>query len=304
MLLGLALVWGGSFLFIRVLLNAGMDPLGVSAARVTAGTLTLLPLAFFARERLPRDRKTWAMLVGLGAAHFAIPWTLIPLGQQHIPSGVASIANATSPIFASTFAASLLPGEHLTPRRIIGLFVGMCGVAVLVAGDLGGVSAGSAWGIGAVVFSTVLYGGSTVFIRKRMSHVGPVALSVGQIGTATALLVPLALVTGGFSGVDMGGKEWASLLVLGVVGSALGPVLYMSLIRGVGPVRASVVTYLIPPVGVFLGWLALDEPLGWNLVVAIALIAAGVALVQNLPLRSLPAAAYRRLPFATGPAGP
>jgi len=304
MLLGLAIVWGGSFVFMRVLLNAGVDPVGVSAARVSVGLLTLLPLAILARNQFPRDAKTWSMLAGLGVVHFAIPWTLIPIGQQHIPSGVASIANSCAPIFASVFAAYLLPGEHLTARRLVGLLVGMAGIAVLVAGDVGGVDGASAWGIGAVVFSTLLYGGSGVFIKKRLSHVGPVALSVGQIGSAAVILLPLALATGGFSGAEVGTKEWSSLLVLGGVGSAIAPVIYMSLLGGVGPVRASVVTYLIPPVGVFLGWLALDEQIGWNLVVAIAFIATGVALVQNMPVRTWPAAAYRRLPFVSQPLEP
>lgn len=302
MLLGLAIVWGGSFLFIRVLLDADMDPVGVSAARVAVGALTLSPLAWLARDQFPRDRRTWLFLVGLGVVHFAIPWTIFPIAQQHIPSGVASIGNSCAPIFVSLFAAFLIPGERLTPRRLAGLALGLAGVSVLASGDLSGGSLASVGGILGVVFATLLYGASTVFIRRWMNHVGAVALATGQIGTAALLLLPLALATGAFSGVSMGPKEWSSLFVLGAVGSAIGPVLYMYLIGSTGPVRASVVTYLIPPVGVFLGWAALDEPIGWNLVLAILLIASGVALVQNLPLRRLPAAAYRRLAFASSPA--
>lgn len=303
-LFALALVWGASFLFIRVLLNADMDPVGISGARVGVGALALSPLVWFARAQFPRDRRSWILLAGLGAVNFAIPWTIFPLAQQHIPSGVASIGNSCSPIFASMFAALLLPGEHLTGRRIVGLALGMGGVATLVAGDLNGVDSGSAWGILGVVFATLLYGGSAVFIRRWMSHVGPIALATGQIATAAVILSPIAFVTGGFSGVSMGSKEWSSLLILGAFGSAIGPILYMSLIGSVGPVRASVVTYLIPPIGVFLGWLALDERIGWDLLGAIILIASGVALVQNLPLRRWPAAAYRRLTFSSSPVEP
>ncbi len=304
MLLGLATVWGGSFLFIRILLDAGIDPLGVSAARLVVGSVVLAPVAWALRRDIPRDRKTWMLLAGLGIFNFALPWTLIPLGQQHIPSGVASIANSCTPLWASLFAAIWVPGERLSGRRLGGLTLGIAGVGVLVAEDLAGVGGSGAWGIFAVVLSTLLYGGSVVVIRLRMPHVRPLALAAGQIASATLVMLPLALVTGAFVGAEAGAKEWSSLLVLGGVGSAIGPLLYMTLITELGPVRASVVTYLIPPVGVFLGWLALDEPLGWHLAAALAFIISGVALVQNVPLRDFPRSAYRRLPFVSTPVEP
>ena len=304
MLVGLALVWGGSFLFIRVLLDGDIDPLGVSAARLAVGVIVLSPVAYALRGQLPGDVRTWSLLAFMGIVNFAVPWTLIPLGQQHIPSGVASIANSCTPLWASLFAATLMAGERLTARRVAGLALGISGVGVLVVEDVAGVGAAGAWGIFAVVLSTVLYGASVVFIRTRLPHVPPIGLAFGQIGSASIVMVPAALLAGSFEGASLGAREWSSLLVLGAFGSAIGPMLYMTLITELGPVRASVVTYLIPPVGVFLGWLALDEPLGWHLLAALALIISGVALVQNVPVRAFPRWAYRRITFASSPIEP
>jgi drug/metabolite transporter (DMT)-like permease len=292
MLLGLALIWGSSFLFIRVLVDADMDPIGVSAARLAAGTLVLSPLAWLMRSQFPRDARM---------AHARWPWRLqlalrgpCSLSQQHIPSGVASIANSCTPVWASVLSAFLIPGEHFTVRRAIGLGLGFVGIVTLMAGDVGRVDGSGAWGILGVVLATLLYGISAVFIRVHMSHVRAIPLTVGQIGVAAAIMIPLALTTSAYDDARMGAAEWGSLLALGGAGSGIAVVAYMSLIGSLGPVRASVVTYLMPPIGVFLGWTVLDESIGWNLVIASTLIVSGVALVQNLPLRRLPAAAYRR----------
>jgi drug/metabolite transporter (DMT)-like permease len=301
----LVVVWGASFLFIQVLLDADIDPLGVSAARLLTGALVLAPIAWFARDQFPSDRRSWAFIVGLGLFNFALPWTLFPISQQHIPSGVASIANSCTPVWASVLAAFLIPGEHFTLRRAIGLGMGFFGILVLMAGDVGHVGGNHAWGILGVVLATLLYGISAVFIRMKMRHVRPVGLAMGQIGVGAAVMMPLALATNSYGDAKMGLPEWSSLLILGGVGSGLGPVIYMSLIQSLGPVRASVVTYLMPPIGVFLGWLVLDETIGWNLVIASLLIVSGVALVQNIAIRALSRAAYRRIsPVASSPVEP
>jgi drug/metabolite transporter (DMT)-like permease len=292
-LLGLALIWGSSFLFIDVLVDAGIAPVGVSAARLGIGVLALAPLAWIMREQFPRGRRTWFMLAALGLFNFAVPWTLFPLSQREIPSGVASIANSCTPLWASVFAAFLVPGEHLTVRRVLGLGLGFAGIVMLMAGDVAGVGGNGAWGILGVVIATLLYAVSAVFIRLRLSHVPPVPLTIGQVAFAATVMVPLALASGAYDTAEMGLPEWASLLALGGIGSGVAVIAYMSLIRSLGPVRASVVTYLMPPIGVFLGWAVLNEAIGWNLVIASALIVSGVALVQNIPLRRFPALAGR-----------
>lgn len=277
----IGLVWGASFLFIRVLIDAGMSPMGVGGARSALGVLALAPVAWARRGELPRRPGTWAAIAALGALNIAGPWTLIPLGQERISSGMASIANATAPLWAVVFTSMLLAAERLTSWRLTGVLLGLAGVVVLSADGLRGFDGSTAAGTALVCTATCAYGFAVVAIRRWFASVPPTALAVGQIGTGALFLMPLALVSGGFNDAVMGAGEWASLLVLGLVGSGAIFLLYMDLVSRVGGVRAIVVTYLMPPVGVLLGWMVLDESIGWKLGVSLVLTLAGVSVVQG-----------------------
>lgn len=281
----LAGIWGASFLFMRVLLDAGVDPAGVSGGRTVLGFLVLLPFAWLGRARFPRDARTWAALAVLGSVNFAFPWTLFSVGQQHVPSGVGSIVNSAQPLFAAIFSTFLIRGSYLGRQQVAGLLVGFAGVAVLMEGNVQSLGRESLQGIPLMLGAVVCYSICTVAIRRWLHHVSPVALTFGQIGFAALYLAPVALATGSFEGAAMGWHEWASLAVLGGAGSGIAVIIWMWLIGEVGPVRAAVVTYLMPVVGVFLGWLLLDESVGWDMAVGLALIVAGVAVVQGLPAR-------------------
>ncbi|MCC6386909.1 MAG: DMT family transporter [Dehalococcoidia bacterium] len=281
----LALVWGASFLFIRILVTAGVEPVGVSAGRTVLGLVTLLPFAFSARRTFRLRGRQWAALVVLGVTNFALPWTLFSIGQQYVPSGVGSIANAAQPIWAAIFVAAVMRTERLGPRRVAGLVLGFAGVLVLMEGRVGELDAEAWRGIPLMVLATVLYAASSVSIRRWLADVPPLVLTVGQVGTASLVLAPLALGTGAYAGASFGWQEWASLLVLGGVGSGVAIVLYMWLLHELGAVAASAVTYLMPPIGIFLGWLLLDEAVRWPMLAGLALIIAGVGLVQRIALR-------------------
>ena len=252
---------------MRVLVVAGMEPFGVSGARCLLGTIALAPLAVLLRGRFPRDRKTWTWLVALGLFNFAIPWTLFSLGQKHVPSGIGSIANSALPLSAAVISTIMIKTERLGPTRIVGLLLGFAGVLVVVSGRVDGLDEESLLGIPPMLLATLFYGVCIVSIRKYLSHVPALPLTFAQIGVAALALMPLALATGSFSDVSMGWQEWTSLLVLGVAGSGLTPVLYMWLIGEVGPVRAGVATYLMPPVGLLLGRVFLGEAVGWSMIV-------------------------------------
>lgn len=283
-LLLIAAVWGASFLFIRVLINAGVEPLGVSGGRLGLGLLGLVPFAFLARRQFPRSPGTLLGIATLGVVNFALPWSLIAYGERDISSGVASIANASLPLWAALLAAFVIPGERLGGWRVAGLFAGFGGVGVLAFHDAGGSGGDSVRGLILVVAAAMCYGVSVVAIRRWLRHVPAVPLTFGQVCAAAVILVPVAFATSAYEGAGLGAKEWLSLLALGFGGSAFAVVLYMWLIAQVGAVRASVVTYLLPPVGVSLGWLFLDESVGWNLLLGLALIIGGVGLVQGARL--------------------
>lgn len=281
-LLLIAGVWGASFLFIGILLRAGFGPYGIAFARTALGAASLLPLAVVLREALPRGR-AWGRLLLLASINFAIPWALIPYAQQYVASGVAAVANSSMPLWTALFSAILLGDEELGGRRLLGLLAGFCGVGILAAPDFGELS--SAWrGVPIILVATSLYGFSAVAIRRWYRDVPPFALTFGQLALSSLMLAPLAFGSGAFARAHWSGEAVFSLLALGGVGSGVAVFGYMWLLRETGAVRASVVTYLIPPTGVLLGWAVLQEPVGWSLLVGLLLILAGVALVQSVPI--------------------
>lgn len=277
--------WGGSFLFIKVLVNADMAPIGVSAARCGLGALALAPMAWMLRDRFPRDRRALLILFALAVFDFAIPWTLIAFAQQYTTSATASIANSSLPLWTALFAALFIPGELLSRGTVAGVLLGFAGVVVLLAPDLGQLDGDLLKGIPLLLVATAMYGISAVIIRKELQTVHSLQVTFVLVAGASLLLVPLAFATGSYRGVEMGAGEWFSLVALGALGSGIAVVAYMWLIANAGAVRATVTTYMIPFVAVLLGWLVLSEPLGWSLFLGLALVLCGIALVQGIARR-------------------
>ncbi|NJD66527.1 MAG: DMT family transporter [Chloroflexi bacterium] len=282
----LAVTWGCSFLFIRVIVDSGVGPLGMSSLRTLLGGLSLIPFAWHARAGFRQSRGTWIALAGLGFMNFAVPWTIFGIAGSRVPSGVAAIANSTAPLWVAMLSVPFLKAERVSGLKAFGLGLGFLGIVVLMGDDITHLRGAAALSILLILVATFSYGGSAVFIRKHLGHVPPIVLASGQIGFATLFLAPLALATGSYAG-DWDTNVVLSALALGALGSGIAVAAYMWLIQEAGPVSASVVTYLIPPVGVFVGWLVLDERIGWNMLGGLACILAGVAFVQGFPLRRL-----------------
>lgn len=292
-LLVLSSIWGASFLFIKVIVDAGVGPAGLTAGRSSLGFLTLLPLAYRYRGQFPRSPRTWAALAGLGILNFGLPWTLFGIAESDAPSGAASVVNALQPLWAALFAIALLRSDRLGGRRAIGLLLGFAGVFALMGRDVLNSDGPGARAILILAGATACYALSGVIISRWLREVPALPLATTQIGFAALCLLPVAIVTGAYSNADFSLGPVASLVALGALGSGLAIVGFMWLIQEVGPVRAAVVTYLMPPIGVWLGWLVLDEPVGWNLLLGLAFIISGVALVQQVPVVAL----ARRIPL-------
>lgn len=297
LLTALALTWGCSFLFIKVIVDAGIAPAGMAGLRTLLGAVSLTPFAWRARAGFRQPRRKWLIMVGLGLVNFAIPWTIFGIAGDHIPTGASAVANASAPLWSALLVAILLPSEPLTPARAAGLLLGFAGVLVLMGRDLADVSGGHAPYILLILAATLSYGFSSVSIRRWLPGVPPVPLATVQVATASAVLVPYAFATGGFEGADWAPRVILSIVALGGLSSGVAVVAYMYLIQSTGPVRASVVTYMIPPIGVLLGWLVLDEAVGWSLIVALAFILGGVALVQGINPRRIVARLAPSRPF-------
>ena len=295
---GVGLVWGASFLFIRVLLNAGVAPFGVSAARTAFGALAMLPFAFVLRRQFPRTRGTWLAMALLGLTNFALPWTLFSFAGRLVPSGIGSITNSANPLLAALVAACLFKVDPLTKRQVGGLALGFLGVVALLGEDLGNLGGSAPRAIALMLAAVTSYALSSASIRRWFSQVPSVPLAFSQVTFAAIYLAPIAYFDGSFESARFGWQEWATLFALGAGGSGIAVVWYMWLIRSVGPVRASLVTYLIPPVGVTLGWIVLGEPIGWNMLAGLVLILGGLALVQGVSFRRGPKAEVAMSPIA------
>ncbi|HMO94772.1 MAG TPA: DMT family transporter [Tepidiformaceae bacterium] len=281
-LLILAVTWGCSFVLIKVMSEGGMGGPAIASMRTALGFATIVPIVLFNRGQLRQERRTWVSLAGLGLFNFAMPWTIFGVAAGYVPSGAAAIVNSTAPLWVTLITVFAMKQESVSGLKAVGVALGFAGVVVLMGNDLGNIGGAATLSLLMIMVATLCYGCSALYIRRTMAGVPPVVVAGGQIGFATLFLAPVALLSGSYSGVDWNGQVLLSAVLLGAIGSGFGPIAYMGLIQQVGALKASVVTYLIPPVGVLLGWLLLNEQVGWNMIAGLGLILLGVSLTQEL----------------------
>jgi len=277
-LIVLACIWGWSFLFIKVVLE-GAPPTFLAWGRIALGLAVLVVFLRGSGER-PPERRYWGHLLVLGLTMSVLPFMLIAWGEQHIASALAAVVNACTPLFAAAFAAWLL-GERLRPPQLAGLVVGFVGVGV-VAGVGGGDLAGSSLaGVLAVVLASAGYGFGFAYAHRFTEGLSALQLSLGQLVAGTVLLAPVAAgdVAGGR--VDLQPLGLLCLLLLGGLGTGYAYLLNYRTLQEHGATFASLVTYLVPIVGVAAGVLVLGEPFSVRLVLGGLVVVAGVALVQR-----------------------
>jgi len=277
-LLALGATWGTSFLFIKVIVEE-TSPLEVAEGRMFFGALAVGAVMAMKRTSLRWPYSFWFRVAVWALIGVVVPFTLIAWAEEHIDSGTASVLNSTMPLFTTLFAAAFLVEEQLTPVRGAGLVVGFLGVIVLAGGDIYDFRDSSVLGQLAVVGAAACYGGGAVYARTLLKQADPLGLSGGQLVMGVLLALPIMLGVRGTPDYSLSVEAWLSLLALGVLGSGAAFVAYLWLVDNVGSVRSSLVTYIIPIVGLFLGWAVLDESIGVNTVLGCALIIAGVAAV-------------------------
>ncbi|MBW4718261.1 DMT family transporter [Saccharothrix obliqua] len=271
----LALVWGSGFLWIKLALT-GLPPAWVAVIRCALGTAVLAGLAAARRERPPRDRTTWAHLVVAALFCNALPFLLFGIGQQTVDSGVAGVVNATTPLWSLLIGR--FTGERgLTPARVAGLVLGFAGVLLIFAPWEGQDRFG--WGVPVLVGAAASYAVAFAYMgRHLVGRGGPMAVSAGQMATATGLTA-LALPTAG--PVHLNPTAVIAVVVLGVFGTGVTFFLNYRIIEDEGPTSAATVGYLLPVVSVALGALVLDEPLTLRTLAGMAVVLAGVALTRT-----------------------
>lgn len=273
-------VWGASFLFIKVIVDE-VSPLELVAGRLFFGMVVVGLFMAYRGLRLRATPRLVAQISVMALVSNIVPFGLIAWGQQHIDSGLASVLNSTVPIFTAAIAAAVLTEERFTPGRVAGLLLAFMGVAVLTGEDIVNVTESSVLGQLAVVGAAACYGVGAVYARTLLRADDPINLSMLQLIMGTLLMVPLVLVFQGVPDHSLSLEATLSLVALGALGTGAGYIAYLWLIDNIGSVRASLVTYIVPLVGLLLGWLVLSEEIGASILLGAALIVAGVAVVMR-----------------------
>ena len=285
LLLGLlALLWGSSFLFIKLAV-ATVPPLSVAAGRLALGA-ALLWLAARARGiALPADAAAWRGAAGFALAGLAVPFVLLSWGETRIDSGLTAILMAVVPLGTVLLAHLLQPDERLDAGRVAGVALGLAGILLLVGpAALAGLGRGLAGQL-AVLGSTLCYA-LAGNLGRRLSSLGPERLGAMALICGAAMLVPLALVLDRPWTVPASRGSLLALLALGVVGTAGGYLVFFRLLARCGAGFPSFVNFLVPPIGVAWGVLLLDEAPSPHALVALVVILLGVAMPRLWPRRA------------------
>jgi len=282
MLLLLAVLWGGSFFFNGVAVRE-LPSLTLVWLRVLVAAAALLFMLRLLGNQMPTGRGVWAAFFGMGLLNNGIPFVLIVWGQHHIASGLASILNATTPLFTALVADRLTPDEKLTPLKAMGVLVGFAGAILLIGPD-------ALTGLGANVLAqlaclagAVSYAFAGIFGRrfKRMG-VAPLATAAGQVCASTALLLPfMLLVDRPWTLPAPHAATWGAVLGVGLLSTALGYVLYFRILAAAGATNLMLVTFLIPVSAILLGVLALGEVLPIGRFFGMAVIGMGLACIDG-----------------------
>lgn len=266
----LGAIWSSSFMWIKIAIEE-IGPVTLVAFRVLFGLLFGIVVIYIQRIRWPRTLKEWSPLLVLGITNIAIPFFLISWGELSIDSAVASILNATVPLFTILIAHFLLHDDKMTVPKVLGLLLGFAGVVILMSKDIG-TSLGSLLGQMAVVLASLFYAGSGVYARKTTQTMPGILRSAGPLLPATFVMWLATLLVESPVKIPQLPITWIALLFLGVLGSGFAFVLSYYLLHEIGPTRTSMVTYLFPLGGVILGVVFLDEELSWQVIVGAVLI--------------------------------
>jgi drug/metabolite transporter (DMT)-like permease len=278
--LGAAVIWGCSFLFIKLGLQA-LSPIQVAFGRQALGALALLALAIATGAGLPKRRAVWRHLVVVAILMNSVPSTLFAFGETHVSSVVAGIVNAVTPLATVVATLAFFPSERPNASKILGVLVGFFGILVLV-GIWNGVGTNETLGVLACLGAVACYGFGFPYIRRFVAPLGErsVSLATGQVSIAALLLLPFALLDphpiGTLTPSVVGG-----MIALGALGTGIAYVWSFDVIERAGATTASTVTYLTPIVAIAVGALLLGEELTPNEPLGGLIVLLGVALAQG-----------------------
>jgi drug/metabolite transporter (DMT)-like permease len=275
----IALIWGASFLFIKVAVH-DMSPMVLTLIRASSGFLALAVIVLARRRQLfPDFGRRLLPFVVMGIANGVLPWIAIAWGEERISSGLASILNATTPLWAAILVYWVIPLERPSAINYAGVLIGLAGVVILVLPDItaGGIR-GDLLGTGAVLVASISYAVAALYQRRRLRGMNVYEGNLGQLAFTALLVLPLAAPSVPAVHVEL--NSVAAVLALGVFGSGIAGVLYYYVLNSLGPVRGSGVTLLVPVTAVFWGAVILRETVTVAILVGMVVILVGVVLTN------------------------
>jgi drug/metabolite transporter (DMT)-like permease len=267
----MSLIWGVPYLFIKIAVDDGVSPVFLSFVRVALGAALLLALSWRAGV-LGQLRGRWAWIAAYAVIEITLPFPLIAAGEQYVSSSLTAILIASVPLIVALLAIRFDRAERATGVRLVGLVIGFAGVIVLVGIDVAG-NADELLGAVLILLASCGYAAAPMILKRKFPDVDPRASMGATLLLATALLaIPAAFTAPSEMPTD---EALASLVILGIVCTALALVVFSFLIVEVGPGRALVITYINPVVAVVLGVIVLGESLGPGAIAGLLLILAG-----------------------------
>jgi drug/metabolite transporter (DMT)-like permease len=278
-LAAIALIWGASFLFIKVAV-LDMSPPVLVVIRSSAGFLALAVIVIaMRRDSVPNLRRRLLPFAVMAITGGVFPWLAIAWGEERISSGLASILNATTPLWAAILVYWVIPSERPSPINYAGVLIGLAGVVILVLPDItaGGIR-GDLIGAAAVLLASMSYALSALYQRRKLRDANVFEANLGQLAFTALLVLPLAVPSVPDAHFEL--KSIAAVLALGIAGSGIAGVLYYYVLNSLGPVRGSGVTLLVPVTAVFWGATLLHELVTLPIVVGMIVILVGIVLTN------------------------
>ena len=277
--LTLAFCWGSSYLFIKF----AVDDFGtftLVAFRLLVGASLLWAVVLLSRVELPRDRKAYGHLAVMGAMNIAIPFALITWAERSVDSSLAAILTSPVPLFAAILAVFFLPDEPLRLNGLAGLALGFIGVVILVGPGLSG-SSGELTGMLALLAAACSYGAGAIYARRNVRGLRPMVPAVFQVTFACLYTMVLAFLFEQPLSATPDAQAIFSILWLGLLGSGLAYLCFFRLLGPWGATRLTMVAYVIPVVGIALGFLFLDETIDGRIIVGTLAVLSGIAIVNS-----------------------
>lgn len=288
LLLLLASIWGGAFLFIGIAVRH-VPPLTYVWLRLTIAAAALWTCVKLRGERVALPRQVWGAILLLALLNNALPFTLFGWGQTHIASGLASILNATTPIWGVLVAHFLTQDERMNPRKLAGVLLGFGGVVAMIGPSLLGSLRTGALAQLACVTASLSYALAAVWARRfKRLGVSPLSVTTGQLTAGALIMLPFSMIADRpWAHALPPAGAWAAIVALAIFCTALGYVLYFRLIDRAGATNAMLVTLLVPAVAILLGGLVLGERLEPQDFIGLGLIALGLAAIDGRLLSAL-----------------